>query len=497
MGVVESAGKERLICNDRYVNAFLKPIPFEYEKLRDVLAFTQQNSFMATADLKSGYFHVPIHPAYWKYFAFRVGGTVFFHKVLCFGFAQACFVFTKVMQEPILEIRSRGIPMSGYIDDSFTGAKSFGIALRQILFIILLMGALGAYFGIPKCQLEPLQIVKWLGFTVDSREAKFKLGTGRMAKLKEALVELKRAPSTSPRKLARMAGLLAAAAPAVLPVALYSRSFYEALSGRASWDYLFPTPSAVAEAAEFWLANLDEWNGRRWWPRGTTVRLEIDASGVGYGGRVVLQNGRELRLSGTFTGTEAASSSTEREVIGYAAGIELVSAVAPEQIRGRSVLITGDSQAGLTALGRFRSTIPLIRSKLQNVLETSARFDFDVVTRWVPREEITEAYARSREPDASDWGICAEILQKAASKFEVRVAIDLFASGRFHVTRRFVSKFYTPGCESVHALALEWESLVGKDECAWVFPPAGIVSAVIERLATSRIRALLCIATPK
>lgn len=134
MGVVESAGKERLICNDRYLNAFLKQIPFEYEKLRDVLSFTERNSFMATADLKSGYFHVPIHPAYWKYFAFRVGSTVFFYKVLCFGFAQACFVFTKIMREPILEIRSKGIPMSGYIDDSFTAARTFGRSLRQILY---------------------------------------------------------------------------------------------------------------------------------------------------------------------------------------------------------------------------------------------------------------------------------------------------------------------------------------------------------------------------
>lgn len=71
MGVVESAGKERLICNDRYVNAFLKLIPFEYEKLRDLLSFTQQGSYMATADLKSGYFHVPIHPAHWKYFRLK------------------------------------------------------------------------------------------------------------------------------------------------------------------------------------------------------------------------------------------------------------------------------------------------------------------------------------------------------------------------------------------------------------------------------------------
>jgi hypothetical protein len=116
MGVVKSAGKDRLICNDMYLNLFLEALPFKYEKLRDLLAFTKRGSFLATWVLKSGYFHVPIHPDYRKYFCFRIGSIVFYFKVLCFGFAQACFVFTKVMQEPVFELRKRGIPISSYID---------------------------------------------------------------------------------------------------------------------------------------------------------------------------------------------------------------------------------------------------------------------------------------------------------------------------------------------------------------------------------------------
>lgn len=71
MEVVDSAGKDRLICNGMYPNLFLEALPFKYEPLRDLLAFTKHGSFLATWDLKSGYFHVPIHPAYYKYFGFR------------------------------------------------------------------------------------------------------------------------------------------------------------------------------------------------------------------------------------------------------------------------------------------------------------------------------------------------------------------------------------------------------------------------------------------
>jgi hypothetical protein len=107
IGVVDSAGKQRLICNGMYPNLFLEAMPFRYERLRDILAFTQQGSSMATWDLKSGYYHVPIHPDAQKYFCFKVEGVTFYFKVLCFGFAQACYIFTKVMQEVAMELRNR------------------------------------------------------------------------------------------------------------------------------------------------------------------------------------------------------------------------------------------------------------------------------------------------------------------------------------------------------------------------------------------------------
>jgi hypothetical protein len=61
MGVVDSAGKDRLIMNGMYLNLFLEALPFKYEKLRDILGFIKEGSFMASWDLKSGYFHLPIH----------------------------------------------------------------------------------------------------------------------------------------------------------------------------------------------------------------------------------------------------------------------------------------------------------------------------------------------------------------------------------------------------------------------------------------------------
>jgi hypothetical protein len=185
---------------------------------------------------------VPIHKDFRKFFCFKVGSIILSFKVLCFGFSQACYVFTKVMQEPALELRKRGIPISDYIDDSFTAARTRGRCIRQSSLSALFFGALGAFFGIPKCNLWPEQIQPWLGFVVDAEQQVFRVSEAKAEKLKKALQDMIEKPSTSPRKLAALAARILSISPAVLPAALFSRSFYSALQGKVSWDEIFPTP---------------------------------------------------------------------------------------------------------------------------------------------------------------------------------------------------------------------------------------------------------------
>jgi hypothetical protein len=197
MGVVNSAGKDRLILNGMSLNLFLEALPFKYEKLRDILGFTKEGSFLASWDMKSGYFHVPIHPAFWKYFCFQVGRTIFYFKVLSFEFAQACYVFTKVMQEPMYELRKLGIPMSSYIDDAYTATATFNRCVRQSSLSALFIEALGAFLELSKCKLKPEQLLKWLGFLIDTLEQSFKVGPEKLEKIKAILREIIAEPTTS------------------------------------------------------------------------------------------------------------------------------------------------------------------------------------------------------------------------------------------------------------------------------------------------------------
>lgn len=180
LGVALTAWKRRLICNNRYPKLFLEALLFRYERLRDVLAFTKERGFMSTWDLKAGYYHVLIHPRYMKYFGFRVGDLVFHFNVVFFGFAKTCYVFTKIMQEPALELRAAGIPVSSYVDDGFTSAEQKLKCLRQALLAVVQQAILGAFYGLPKCQIvEPLQRLKFQMARVHAGLDKAKLRSGR------------------------------------------------------------------------------------------------------------------------------------------------------------------------------------------------------------------------------------------------------------------------------------------------------------------------------
>lgn len=73
---VANLPKGRLVLNGKYPNSFCKHLPFKYETLRDVLTFLHKNGFIATWDLKAGYFHVLIHPRFRTYLGFNRKGCI-------------------------------------------------------------------------------------------------------------------------------------------------------------------------------------------------------------------------------------------------------------------------------------------------------------------------------------------------------------------------------------------------------------------------------------
>jgi hypothetical protein len=195
---VANLPKGRLVLNGKYPNAFCQHLPFKYETLREVLTFLHRNGFIATWDLKAGYFHLLIHPRFWTYFGFQSDGVYYHYNAVCFGWSEACLVYTTVMQEVAMEIRIRKTPLSSYMDDGFTADDLETQCLRAIVCIIKLITLLGSTFSLGKCEFFPRQVRGWLGFLVNSRAESFTVADTKLAKVAAALQELLETPTVSP-----------------------------------------------------------------------------------------------------------------------------------------------------------------------------------------------------------------------------------------------------------------------------------------------------------
>jgi hypothetical protein len=78
-GCCRVCGEGQAHCNASYPNIPSRAVPFQYEKLRDILAFTQIRELYGIMGSQIRLFlFANRRPAFQKYFAFKVGGATFY-----------------------------------------------------------------------------------------------------------------------------------------------------------------------------------------------------------------------------------------------------------------------------------------------------------------------------------------------------------------------------------------------------------------------------------
>ena len=192
LSVVENVnGKLRLVLDLRYVNQFLPEQKFKYEGLNLVPQMFEKGDHFFTFDLKSGYHHVDIHADFWTYLGFSWGSgstrKFYMFKVLPFGLASVCYVFTKLLRPLVQRWRNKGIRAIVYINDGIGASKTKALNEAHRDIVISDLEQAGFVLNIPKYCLKPQQIGKWLGFIIDLLKGKFYVPEDKLESLKAAI----------------------------------------------------------------------------------------------------------------------------------------------------------------------------------------------------------------------------------------------------------------------------------------------------------------------
>ena len=387
--------------------------------------------------------------------------------------------YTEGMQEVYKLVRNQGAMMTFMIDDQANWARTEGQARVQCEVMVHLLAALGFYLRPDKCQLRPVQRLKFLGLEVDTMNMKFWVPQDKLDRI-VALADRLLHPSSqlSDRDLARLAGKLLACTLAVDIAPLLARGLYLAMVGKGQWDQLRPSSKELRSQLRWCVSMLQRYNGTRLIKREASLIIVGDASDVGAGAFTPNGELQQAGLGNKFLSTwnleqlrllrEAAFSSTVREVLTLLQFVDQVGEDAPHLLAGRRGQYRTDSQPAWAVINGQAGN-PVVYPYVRQLWERCKQLDFELEVVWYPREEGGQqiADALSKLPDNTQWRLGRRVMDQLASWASAleldgspcgrRFSVDLFADDHTHQAPMFFSRHYCPGTSGINAFSQRWD----------------------------------------
>ena len=478
-------GKKRLVINLRHLNQYLWKTSFKYEDLRTLMQILTPSDFVFTSDLKSGYHHLDIFPQHWQYLGFTwdmgSGNKYFTFTVLPFGLSTACYAFTKLMRPLIRHWRGMGIRAVMYIDgivavDGELKAQEVSMAIQKDL------QDAGFITNIEKSDWVPRRFATWLGFDINLESAQLVVPKSKVEALQRHIQQALSNNLISARNIARITGQVISMSLALGPIARFmTRGLYALLNSRYSWCHMLRVSLEAALELQFWLFNLESYNGQSIWHSPSAVRLVYsDASNSGYGGYII-QYGPQI-AHGQWSPEEATQSSTWRELCGVQRVLESIAG----SLKNERLRWFTDNQNVVRIL-TVGSKKPQLQTLALNILSVCLGNQIRLEPEWLPREENSQADLISRIIDYDDWRLDPLVFADLDKRWGPHT-IDRFADTYNRQIPRFNSRFLSPGSEAVDAFTCNWG-----EETNWWCPPIHLITRVLQHARKTKAHGTLIV----
>ena len=107
--------KPRLCHDERFLNLWIRDLPFKLDHLADLPRYVLPGHFQTTFDDKSGYQHVRLQPSSETYFGLEWDNFFFVFRTLPFGWKASAYIYHNLGLVVSHAARSLGVPLSQYI----------------------------------------------------------------------------------------------------------------------------------------------------------------------------------------------------------------------------------------------------------------------------------------------------------------------------------------------------------------------------------------------
>jgi len=467
----------RLIVDLRILNTYLLMTTCKFETLKSLEFVLEDGDWMVSFDLKSGYYHVPVHPAYQKFLTCVMDGDLVSFTALPFGLATAPLVFTKIMRPMVAFMRARGIRIHPYIDDFLIMARTQQSVLLARDMAAELLDSLGLTRNEDKGHWEPTQRLRHLGLIINTVSMVFEVPQQKLVVLQGAAKRLLRYASdhcrwVAQKSLQKVLGTATSLALAIPQSRLRTRALYDSISVLSRDVQL--SNQAMRDLL-WWSAIPQEFQSRKVCFKQSTRTFTTDASDFGWGG---VDNMRNITARGYFSPQERKLHITAKEL----RAVELTfQAFLSDVIVGSTVLVVTDNMATMACLAKWTSSSPTLMEVLRRIAAAVWERDIHLVSSYIPSAENVLADTLSRKTDPHDWSLDPSWLRSRTGS----CSIDLFATSTNHVCQRFCSQQLGLGSLG-DAFGRSW---VG--EIAWVNPPWPLIPRILKKLVIDSASAML------
>jgi hypothetical protein len=477
--ITKKTGDLRPVLNLKPLNQYVEPASFKMETVKTVCSMLLKNDYLTSIDLTDAFLHVLVDPAHRKYLQFQWQGQAYQFRTLPFGLSLSPLVFTKILRPILRWARRKGIRLSAYLDDLLIMARSKEQSLRFTQLVREKLTSLGFLINEKKSCMTPSKTLDHLGFCINTKDMTLSVPKTKLRDLRREATKMLNKGCTTLKNLSSFVGKAMATTAAVFPARLMTRSLLALKNAAlkrpaAAWTDTVHLDRGAVVNLEWWIHQLQQWNGTSWVQSPTQLDVYTDASDKGWG--IVIG---QRTWSGTWTSTE------RQEHINWKELQVIYLAVTLPEVQGQVVNLVCDNTTTIAYIEKFGGTrspglMELADRVWQHCLATGTRLR----TTYVP-SAFNPADAPSRRmQEQLEWSMDKSFFHHLDKMWGPH-HIDLFASALNRQVHNFVSWKPHPQATATDAMTQSWKRMGN----LYICPPWNLLPRILQQLREERLEA--------
>lgn len=383
-----------------------------------------------------------------------------------------------MMVEALKELRAQGVRLVIYLDDILILADSRELCQKHLNLVLHRLLSLGFVLNMVKSVLVPSHRITFLGVVLDLQEMTFELPLDKLTafrrRIKKLLKKARKQRPLSLKDLQSIVGTLISVNDCIWAARIHINSLIELLrQALETDDGLVPFSDQATEDLQWWMDNLETWNGRSMHQPVVDEILETDASDSGFGA-VRKVPGQAMEVAHRVLELEDKRHNNMKELL--AAEFGLVHFTKKWNWTLKTILIKTDNMTTMAYINRMGGKIPNLCRIAERLHSFAVEHKLTVKAEWIAGVDNVDADKASRfQEDYKESQLNPEIFE-VVNRWAGPLEVDLFATQENAQLDKFVTL-------KAHSASYYFDALAHPlPERGYANPPFILIPRVLQKV---------------